>query len=167
MRTTVEYTTTEFWEPLLRHRKEVLIEDFELFDQYWVVNERENGLSRLRILRWDQSEDYYLTMEEESYSLYFYYNPEFESTRLRYVFDSLTTPTSVIEYDMLFSKENHLKNPRDIGGILTRVITFQKDYGPMPEMVQNPYFYCLPQRDKIIRIYAYFTVCLWILWSYN
>ena len=59
MRTPVEYTTTEFWEPLLR-RKEVLIEDFELFDQYWVVNERENGLSRLRIMRWDQSEDYHL-----------------------------------------------------------------------------------------------------------
>ena len=61
MRTTVDHTTTEFWEPLLQHRKEVLVEDFELFDQYWVVNERENGLSRLRILRWDQSEDYYLT----------------------------------------------------------------------------------------------------------
>ena len=44
MRTTVEHTTTEFWEPLLQHRKEVLVEDFELFDQYWVVIERENGL---------------------------------------------------------------------------------------------------------------------------
>ena len=116
MRTPVEYTTTEFWEPLLRHRKEVLIEDFELFDQYWVVNERENGLSRLRIMRWDQSEDYHLPMEEETYGLYISYNPEFESTQLRYVFNSLTTPTSVIEYDMLFQKKTILKTQEILGG---------------------------------------------------
>lgn len=115
MRTSVDHTSTEFWEPLLKHRKEVLIEDFELFDQYWVVNERENGLSRLRIMRWDQSEDYHLTMEEESYSLYFYYNPEFESTKLRYVFDSLTTPTSVIEYDMLSQEKTILKTQEVLG----------------------------------------------------
>ena len=115
MRTTVDHTTTEFWEPLLQHRKEVLVEDFELFDQYWVVNERENGLSRLRILRWDQSEDYYLAVEEETYSLYFSYNPDFESTRLRYVFDSLTTPTSVIEYDMLSQEKTTLKTQEVLG----------------------------------------------------
>ena len=115
MRTTVDHTTTEFWEPLLQHRKEVLVEDFELFDQYWVVNERENGLSRLRILRWDQSEDYYLSVEEETYSLYFSYNPDFESTRLRYVFDSLTTPTSVIEYDMLSQEKTTLKTQEVLG----------------------------------------------------
>ena len=115
MRTPVDHTTTEFWEPLLQHRKEVLVEDFELFDQYWVVNERENGLSRLRILRWDQSEDYYLAVEEETYSLYFSYNPDFESTRLRYVFDSLTTPTSVIEYDMLSQEKTTLKTQEVLG----------------------------------------------------
>ena len=116
MRTPVDHTTTEFWEPLLRHRKEVLIEDFELFDQYWVVNERENGLSRLRIMRWDQSEDYHLPMEEETYALYISYNPEFESTQLRYVFNSLTTPTSVIEYDMLFQEKTILKTQEILGG---------------------------------------------------
>ena len=115
MRTTVDHTTTEFWEPLLQHRNEVLVEDFELFDQYWVVNERENGLSRLRILRWDQSEDYYLAVEEETYSLYFSYNPDFESTQLRYVFDSLTTPTSVIEYDMLSQEKTTLKTQEVLG----------------------------------------------------
>ena len=115
MRTSVDYTSTEFWEPLLQHRKEVLIEDFELFDQYWVVNERENGLSRLRILRWDQSEDYYLAVEEETYSLYFSYNPDFESTQLRYVFDSLTTPTSVIEYDMHSQVKTTLKTQEVLG----------------------------------------------------
>ena len=93
-----------------------MIEDFELFDQYWVVNERENGLSRLRIMRWDQSEDYHLPMEEETYGLYISYNPEFESTQLRYVFNSLTTPTSVIEYDMLFQEKTILKTQEILGG---------------------------------------------------
>jgi oligopeptidase B len=115
MRTSIDQTTSEFWEPLLPHRKDVLIEDIELFDQYWVVNERENGLSRLRIMRWDNTEDYYLPMEEETYTLHISLNPEFESTQLRYVFNSLTTPTSVIEFDMLSQQKTILKTQEVLG----------------------------------------------------
>lgn len=115
MRTSIDQTTYEFWEPLLPHRKDVLIEDIELFDQYWVVHERENGLSRLRIMRWDNTEDYYLPMEEETYTLHISLNPEFDSTQLRYVFNSLTTPISVIEFDMLSQQKTILKTQEVLG----------------------------------------------------
>lgn len=116
MRTPVDRTTTDHWEPLLPHRESVLVEDFDLFDQYWVVNERENGLSRLRIIRWDQTTDHYLPMEEETYTVYLSYNPEFKTTHLRYVFNSLTTPTSVIEYDMTTREKTILKTQAVLGG---------------------------------------------------
>lgn len=115
MRTSIDQTTYEFWEPLLPHRKDVLIEDIELFDQYWVVHERENGLSRLRIMRWDNTEDYYLPVEEETYTLHISLNPEFDSTQLRYVFNSLTTPISVIEFDMLSQQKTILKTQEVLG----------------------------------------------------
>ena len=41
MRTPVDKTTIEHWEDILPHRKHTLIEDFDLFEKYWVVNERE------------------------------------------------------------------------------------------------------------------------------
>ncbi len=116
MRTAVEQTNSKFWEPLLPHRDDVLIEDIELFDQYWVVNERENGLSRLRIMSWDNSADYYLPIEEETYSLFISFNPDFKSTQLRYVFNSLTTPTSVIEFDMASQEGTILKTQEVLGG---------------------------------------------------
>jgi oligopeptidase B len=116
MRTAVDKTNSEFWEPLLPHREDVLIEDIELFDQYWVVNERENGLSRLRIMRWDDTADYYLPIEEETYSLNVSFNPEFRSNQLRYVFNSLTTPSSVIEFDMASQQKTILKTQDVLGG---------------------------------------------------
>ena len=116
MRTAVDQTNSEFWEPLLPHREYVLIEDIELFDQYWVVNERENGLSRLRIMRWDDTADYYLPIEEETYSLNVSFNPEFRSNQLRYVFNSFTTPSSVIEFDMASQQKTILKTQEVLGG---------------------------------------------------
>ena len=116
MRTPIDQTSTDFWEPLLPHREDVLIEDFELFDQYWVVNERVNGLSTLRVMRWDKTEDYLLPMEEETYTLYISYNPDFKSSKLRYVFNSLTTPTSVIEFDMTTQEKTILKTQEILGG---------------------------------------------------
>ena len=116
MRTPVDRTTTDHWQPLLPHRDEVLLEDFELFDQYWVVNERANGLSRLRVMSWDNKEDYYIPIDEETYALYISYNPEFKSSQLRYVFNSLTTPTSVIEFDMSDQQKTVLKTQEVLGG---------------------------------------------------
>ena len=60
MRTSINQTTSDYWQPFLPNRDEVLLENFELFDQYWVVNERENGLSRLRIMSWDKKKEYIL-----------------------------------------------------------------------------------------------------------
>ncbi|MDA9596803.1 S9 family peptidase [Flavobacteriaceae bacterium] len=116
MRTSVNNTATSFWEPLMPHREDVLIDDFELFDQYWVVNERANGLSRLRVMGWDNKKDYYISIAEETYTLYISYNPEFKSSQLRYVFNSLTTPTSVIEFDMSNQQKTVLKIQEVLGG---------------------------------------------------
>ena len=115
MRTSVSQTTSKFWEPLLAHSEDVLIEDFELFDQYLVVNERENGLSRLRIMRWDNLEDYYLPIDEETYALNISLNPDFNSTRLRYQFNSLKTPSSIVEFDMI-NRENTILKTQEVLG---------------------------------------------------
>ena len=116
MRTSIEQTTSDYWQSFLPNRDDVLLEDFELFDQYLVVNERENGLSRLRIMGWDKKKDYYLPIDEENYALYISYNPEFKSSKLRYVFNSLTTPTSVIEFDMSNQQKKVLKTQEVSGG---------------------------------------------------
>ena len=88
------------WKDLLPHRKDVLLEDFEIFKDYFVITERKNGLTSMRIQRWDGTADYFLPVEGETYSLYGAYNPSFETSKLRYGFTSLRTPSSVYEFDM-------------------------------------------------------------------
>ena len=98
----VEETNTDKanWEDVIPHRKDVLLEDIEIFKDYLIVNERENGLNQLRIISWDGNEDYYLDFESETYTVDIGNNPDFDSNYLRYSFNSLTTPSSVIDYDL-------------------------------------------------------------------
>ena len=116
MKTPITDTAKENWVEVLSHRPEVLIEDIDLFNDYWVITERENGLAKVRIKRWDGTEDYYLPLEGETYTVYTSTNIAFNTTKLRYVYNSMTTPSSVIEFDMVNKTENILKEQEVMGG---------------------------------------------------
>ena len=77
----------EYWKPFLEHREDVLIESLSIFKEYWVLTERSKGLTRLRVVSWDGSQDYYVPVDGETYSLYSGYNPSFETQKFRYVFN--------------------------------------------------------------------------------
>ncbi len=109
VKTPIDTPSMEYWETILEHREEVLIEDFEIFKEYWVITERKQGLTKIRIQRWDQKEDYFLPIEGETYSLYVGFNPSFDTTTLRYGFTSLTTPSSVLAFDMADQSKTLLK----------------------------------------------------------
>ncbi len=103
------------WKDVIPHRKDVLIEDIEIFKSYFVVNERENGLNNIRIMTWDGSEDYYLPFDNETYNAYIGNNLDFDSEVLRYAYNSLTTPSSVIDYN-LKTKTSDVKKEQEILG---------------------------------------------------
>ena len=108
-------TEKRYWKDVIPHRKEVLIEDIEIFKDYLVVNERENGLNNLRIISWDASEDYYLPFESETYTTYIGNNPDFDSDVLRYAYNSLTSPSSVIDYNFK-TKQSEIKKEQEVLG---------------------------------------------------
>jgi len=116
MKTPVVATSKDNWIEVLPHRPSVLLEDMELFNDYWVITERENGLAKVRIQRWDGTEDYYLPLEGEAYTVYTSTNIAFNTTKLRYVYNSMTTPSSVIEYDMATKEQFVLKEQEVLGG---------------------------------------------------
>ena len=100
MKAPIKSPSKENWEDWIAYRQDVLIEDLDLFQDYWVLTERHNGLTRLKIARWDGKASYYLPLEGETYTAYTGYNPQFETTKLRYVYNSLKTPSSVFDFDM-------------------------------------------------------------------
>ena len=116
MRTPLATPSKANWETVLDHREDVLLEDFELFTDYWTITERRKGLPKIRIRRWDGNEDYYLPLEGETYTVYTTTNIEFDTTKLRYVFNSMTSPTTVVEFDMATKEKSVLKQQEVLGG---------------------------------------------------
>lgn len=104
------------WEEVIAHRKDVLIESIDIFKDYLVVSERSNGLNEIRIKRWDGTQDYYLPFDNETYTAYTGTNVDFDTELLRYGYNSLTTPSSVIEFNMRTKTKTVLKEQEVLGG---------------------------------------------------
>ena len=116
VRTPENATGYENWEDVLPHREQTLLESVEIFQDYLVVSERSNGLNQIRVKRWDNTEDYYIEFPDPAYSAYVGSNPDFETKRLRYGYDSMTTPSSVFETDMETRETDLLKQQEVLGG---------------------------------------------------
>lgn len=86
-----------------------------------MVSERTNGLNRIRIMRWDGTGEYYLPFDNETYTAYTTSNIEFDTTILRYGYNSLTTPASIIDFDMVTQIKEVKKEQEVLGG------TFDKE----------------------------------------
>lgn len=108
-------TSKEYWKDFIPHRKDVLLEDIDVFKNFFIVIERYNGLKRINIKPWNDSKNHYIDFKTETYSLYSSYNPNINTNKLRYNFSSLTTPSSVIEYDMITREKKVLKENEVLG----------------------------------------------------
>lgn len=107
-RTPVTATSKENWVDVIPHREDVLLEGIEMFKDYLVVDERFQGLTRIRVMPWE-GEEYYLEFQDPAYTAYVAYNPEFDTKVLRYGYSSLTTPGSTYDYDMVTKERTLLK----------------------------------------------------------
>ncbi|MCM4163297.1 MULTISPECIES: S9 family peptidase [unclassified Arenibacter] len=115
MTTPEDQTESEHWVDFIPHREEVLLEDIEMFNEYYVLSERENGLNKLKIVRWDTGESYYLPFDNETYTAYVGTNPDFDTQILRYGYNSMTTPSSIIDFNM-GTKEKVIKKEQEVLG---------------------------------------------------
>ena len=116
MKTPVDSTAMENWEDVIPHRKDFLLEDIDIFKDYLVVSERTNGLNKIRIIKWDGNKEFYIPFDNETYTAYTSINPDFETDLLRYTYNGMTTPTSVVEYNMKTGDKTVLKEQEVLGG---------------------------------------------------
>lgn len=109
-------TSSDNWEEFIPHREDVFIEDVDIFKDYYVLSERENGLNTLKVVRWDHTDSYYLPFDNETYTAYVGLNPEFDTEILRYTYNSMTTPSSVIDFNMRTKGKTIKKEQEVLGG---------------------------------------------------
>lgn len=117
MVTPEDQTSGKNWKDLIPHREEVLLEGIDIFKEYLVVSERFNGLSHIKIQPWSRPEEaYYLPFESETFTAYTTTNLDFDTEILRYSYQSLATPSSVIDFNMRTREKEVKKEQQVLGG---------------------------------------------------
>ena len=115
MKTPVTKTGKENWVDVIPHQEDVYLEGFEIFKDYLVLEKREKGLIQMNIRSWDGKTNYNLPFKEETYTAYISTNPEFETDVLRYGYTSMTTPSSIIDFNMS-DKTSEVKKEQTVLG---------------------------------------------------
>lgn len=104
------------WKEFIPHRQKVLLEGIDIFKDYYVLSERELGLNKLKIVRWDQTDSYYLPFESETYVAGGTTNVDFDTETLRYFYNAMSSPYAVIDYNMRTKEKQILKEQEVLGG---------------------------------------------------
>ena len=96
------------WTPLVPHRTDTRLLGVDAFRDHLVVYFRRDGLTGLRVLRADGS-DQEVAFGEEIYTVAPDSNPEYDARQFRLGFTSLVTPDSIYDCDMVTGELTLLK----------------------------------------------------------
>ncbi|MDE3162345.1 MAG: S9 family peptidase [Acidobacteriota bacterium] len=131
------------WTELLPHREQIMLEDIDLFAGFFVACEREAGLPRLRL--WKFAGDGpaataagEIAFPEPAYSASPHINRVFDTTTIRYAYQSLVTPSSVYEYDLASGVSTLLKQVEIPGGFDRTLYQSERIQATAPDGVQVP-----------------------------
>jgi oligopeptidase B len=103
------------WTTVIAERPDVLLESFELMQDWLIVEERQAGLPVLRQINLSSGGSKTLTFNDPTYSVFCHHNPEPDSTKFRYQYTSFTTPSTVYELDLNSGETVMLKQSKVMG----------------------------------------------------
>jgi oligopeptidase B len=106
------------WRDLVAHREDTFIEDFDIFRHFIVLSVRHNGLRKLKVqpLQPANAEAFFIDGDEAAYTTAISANPDIDSEVVRYTYSSLSTPTTVYDYNMRTGEKTLLKRDVVLGG---------------------------------------------------
>ena len=104
------------WKEFVAHRPAVKIDGVDLFADHAVLSEWENGLEQIEIVNFKNNQRHRIVFPEPVYAAGLGANREFNTTVLRYNYQSLVTPSSVFDYDMNARKATLMKQTEVPGG---------------------------------------------------
>ena len=106
----------ERWTELVPHRETVMLEGVDVFTDHYVLQEREDGLVRLRVTALPSHVSHHVAFPEPAYEVEPEGNAEFRTRVYRFRYQSFVTPPSVFDYDTLTRELRLLKRTEVLGG---------------------------------------------------
>ncbi|MDJ0450484.1 S9 family peptidase [Methylocystis sp. JR02] len=113
------------WRDVVPLRAGAMIVTFTVFKRYLVWMLRENSLPRIVVRDLETNDEHAIAFEEEAYALELDAGLEFDTTQLRFVYASMTTPEETYDYDMgartrVFRKRQEIPSGHDPKNYVTR-----------------------------------------------
>ena len=97
------------WEEVIPHQEGVLLESFQVFDNYFVISEKENAQSRIKIINQTTQKSHFIKLKEDFYNIGIGYNPDFATDSLQFSYSSFEAPTTTFKYHMETKKKRLVK----------------------------------------------------------
>ncbi|HET9693384.1 MAG TPA: S9 family peptidase, partial [Steroidobacteraceae bacterium] len=105
----------EHWREVVPHRDDVYIAAFDVFRSFLALEERVDGLRKVRIRPWSGGREFHIESEEPAYRAALGANEEIDSEVVRYTYTSLTTPYTTYDYDVRTGERTLLKREPVLG----------------------------------------------------
>jgi oligopeptidase B len=126
------------WQDFLPKRERITVESVNAFRDHLVIEERDRGLSQIRIHHFPTGGVHNVEFPEPVYSAGLGSNDEFDTKLLRFTYTSLVTPACVFDYDMV-TRERELKKQQEVlGGYDPAQYQSERVYAKAPDGTEIP-----------------------------
>jgi oligopeptidase B len=102
------------WRDVVPHDPAVFVHGFDVFRGFLAVSERSDALLKIRVRHWD-GRTFHLGADDPAYAMHLGSNPELDTSKLRYVYTSLTTPVTTYDYDVGSGERTLMKREPVLG----------------------------------------------------
>ncbi|MGA3212584.1 MAG: S9 family peptidase [Terriglobales bacterium] len=146
------------WQEIVAQRHEVMIEGLQLFRDFLVLQEREDGLQEITITDLHTEKSKRVQLPEPAYTVAPDNNREFDTHQYRYRYTSFITPMSVYDYDMTKQTSTLVKRTEVPGNFEPARYEIKRAFATARDGVRVPisllYLKSVP-RDGTAPVYLY------------
>ena len=114
--TPLDDTSRSAWQLVVPHRDNAFIQNIDVFSDHIVLEVRKDGLRQLETLERADNNFRPVEFDEEAFLVYTTDNYNYESDSFRYVYESMTTPPSVLDFDFATEESTLVKQKEVPGG---------------------------------------------------
>lgn len=137
METTLKNPSKKSWTEVVAHRVDTYVEGLDVFKDYVVLSERNNGLTKINVLKKGEKTGTYISFPDPAYTVSVDDNAEYDVTKVRYTFLSMNRPYSVFDFDILNNKSTLLKE-KEVPGYKSSDYTSERVFATATDGTKIP-----------------------------
>lgn len=126
------------WQEVVAHRANVMLDALQVFKNFYVLEEREDGLQQITLTDLLSGKTQRVAFPETAYSVALDANREFDTGAVRYRYESFITPPSVYDYDVSRNASTLLKRTEILGGYDASKYTVERVFAAAKDGVKVP-----------------------------